>query len=74
MGLDCFGASINRAAAWNYELDRDSTGRLALQEEPKSFPVGAVWDYHCMQRGLPADPDLIPSMLGYEKTELSRRS
>ena len=27
--------------------------RLALMEELKTFPVGAVWDYHCLKQGVP---------------------
>jgi L-rhamnose isomerase len=55
------------------ELDGDFSGRLALQEELKAFPVGAVWDYHCMQQGVPAGMDFMDSIRGYEKTELSKR-
>jgi L-rhamnose isomerase len=32
------------------ERDGDTTGRLALLEELKGLPVGAVWDYHCLTR------------------------
>lgn len=35
------------------ELAGDYTGRLALMEELKSLPFGAVWDYHCLTAGVP---------------------
>ena len=35
------------------EVDGDYTGRLALLEELKGLPFGAVWDYYCLQQGVP---------------------
>ena len=35
------------------ELAGDNTARLALQEESKSLPFGAVWDYYCETKGVP---------------------
>ena len=36
-----------------FEADRDYTSRLALQEEAKLLPYGAVWDYHCLKQNVP---------------------
>jgi L-rhamnose isomerase len=36
------------------ELQMDFTQRLALLEELKSLPWPAVWDYYCVQKGVPA--------------------
>src|SRR5262249_11566474 len=36
------------------ELEGDNPSRLALQEESKSLPFGAVWDYYCESKGAPA--------------------
>ncbi|MEM9660668.1 MAG: L-rhamnose isomerase, partial [Planctomycetota bacterium] len=36
------------------ETDGDFTTRLALQEEAKTLPVGAVWDSFCESRGVPS--------------------
>jgi L-rhamnose isomerase len=63
-----------RAALRQLELQGDFSGRLAMQEELKSFPIGAVWDYHCMQQGVPAALDFMQAIRGYEKMELARRS
>ncbi len=35
------------------ELAGDYTGRLALLEELKGLPFGAVWDYHCLRQEAP---------------------
>jgi L-rhamnose isomerase len=36
------------------EVAADYTSRLALLEELKGMPFGAVWDYYCLQQGVPA--------------------
>src|SRR5690606_33055972 len=36
-----------------YEANWDFTARLALTEELKALPHGAVWDYYCLQQGVP---------------------
>ena len=36
-----------------FELSGDFTSRLALVEEVKTLPFGAVWDYYCRQQGAP---------------------
>ena len=35
------------------EAAGDYTSRLALQEEFKTLPFGAVWDYYCATKGTP---------------------
>jgi L-rhamnose isomerase len=57
------------------ELERtgDYTARLALLEELKSLPFGAVWDYHCAQQGAPVGMRFIDQVREYEQTELSKR-
>jgi L-rhamnose isomerase len=58
------------------ELERagDYTARLALLEELKSLPFGAVWDYHCTQQGAPVGMRFIDQVREYERVELSKRS
>ena len=56
-----------------YEVTGDFSSRLALQEELKSFPVGAVWDYYCMQQGVPVGMDFMKVIKDYEQKELSKR-
>jgi L-rhamnose isomerase len=51
----------------------DFTGRLALMEEAKGLPYGAVWDYYCLQQGTPVGPAFLDDIRAYEKTTLSGR-
>jgi L-rhamnose isomerase len=52
----------------------DFTPRLALQEEAKTLPFGAVWDFYCVSRGVPAGEDWLAEVKRYERSVLSRRS
>ena len=56
-----------------YEENGQNFERLALLEELKSKPFGAVWDYYCMQEGVPAGEDYIALIQQYEKEVLSKR-
>jgi L-rhamnose isomerase len=47
--------------------------RLAMLEELKTMPFAAVWDYYCMQEGVPAGADYIAEIQQYEKEVLSQR-
>lgn len=55
------------------ELEGDYTSRLALMEEAKTLPFGAVWDYHCLKQGAPAGEDWLERVKLYEKNVLSHR-
>ena len=55
------------------ELDGDYTGRLAMQEELKTLPFGAVWDYHCTKMETPAGESWLDEIRAYEKNILSKR-
>jgi len=55
------------------ELDGDYTTRLALHEELKSLPWGAVWDQYCAQQGVPVGLAWLDEIKSYEKAVLSRR-
>lgn len=57
-----------------FEVDRDFSSRLALQEEIKSMPFSAVWDYHCLIQNVPISMDFMNIIKDYEKNELSKRS
>ena len=52
----------------------DLTSRLALFEELKTYPAGAVWDYYCLQSGVPVGPFWLDGVKRYEKDVLSRRA
>lgn len=62
---------IDRLAA--AERDGDFTTRLALLEEAKQMPWGAVWDYHCEQQGVPPSDAWLPDVKRYEADVLSNR-
>jgi L-rhamnose isomerase len=51
----------------------DFTGRLALLEEIKTLPFGAVWDYHCQQSGVPVGRAWLESVREYERRVLAQR-
>ena len=55
------------------ELDGDYTGRLALLEELKGMPFGAVWDYYCLERSVPVGIAFLDEIRAYEKQTLSQR-
>jgi len=56
-----------------YEENKQFFERLALLEEVKSKPFGAVWDYYCHNNEVPVAEDFIPEIQRYEKEVLSRR-
>ncbi|MGI6705695.1 MAG: L-rhamnose isomerase [Clostridia bacterium] len=55
------------------ELDWDFTSRLALMEEFKTYPFGAVWDYYCMKKGVPVGEEWLDEVKKYEVEVLSKR-
>jgi L-rhamnose isomerase len=55
------------------EAAGDYTGRLALLEELKSLPHGAVWDQHCEREGVPVGPAWLQEVRTYEREVLLRR-
>jgi L-rhamnose isomerase len=57
-----------------FEVEGDFSSRLALQEELKSMPFSAVWDYYCLQRNVPVGMDYMNAIKDYEKQELSKRN
>ena len=56
-----------------FEQEGNYTARLALLEEIKGLPWGAVWDYYCMKQGVPAGSGWMNDVLRYEEEVLSRR-
>ena len=56
------------------EIEGDFSHRLAMQEELKVMPSSAVWDYYCMQKGVPVGIAFMDVIRDYEKNELSKRS
>ena len=56
-----------------YEENDQLFERLALLEELKAKPFGAVWDYYCLQEGVPVAEDYIADIQQYEREVLSKR-
>jgi L-rhamnose isomerase len=56
-----------------FELEGDFSSRLALQEELKSMPFSAVWDYYCMKKNVPVGMGYMDTIKAYEKKELAKR-
>jgi L-rhamnose isomerase len=56
------------------EVAGDYTARLALLEGLKGLPSGAVWDYFCLQQGVPVGAGFMDEIQAYEKQELSKRA
>ncbi len=55
------------------EAKGDLFGRLALMEEMKIMPLGAVWDYHCLTHGVPGASDWMRKIYDYEDRVLKAR-
>ncbi len=66
-------ACLAPAAIRQAERSGDWTTRLAVQEERKTLPLGAVWDYYCMTRGVDAGQDWLKRVKQYEADVLSKR-
>ncbi|MFW5861224.1 MAG: L-rhamnose isomerase [Spirochaetota bacterium] len=47
--------------------------RLAMLEELKTKPYGAVWDYYCLQQGVPVGEEYISTVQEYDKKVLIKR-
>ncbi len=51
----------------------DFTTRLALKEELRNMPFGAVWDKFCAEQGVPVGPAWIDTVKEYEAKVLTKR-
>jgi L-rhamnose isomerase len=61
------------AALVDAERSGDFTARLALQEEHRTLPFGAVWDYYCLRQGVPPAERWLADVRAYERTALAAR-
>jgi L-rhamnose isomerase len=55
------------------ERSGDYTTRLALLEEAKTLPSGAVWDHYCECSGVPVGRTWLDEVQAYERNVLSLR-
>ena len=51
----------------------DGFARLALLEETKGLPWGAIWDEYCRRSGVPLDSEFIARVESYERDVLAKR-
>jgi L-rhamnose isomerase len=56
-----------------FEQEMNFTARLALLEELKTLPFGAVWNYYCAQQNVPTAGSWMNTVTQYEKEVLSQR-
>ena len=55
------------------EAEGDFSSRLAILEEAKALPFGAVWDEFCKRNNVPVGHNWLPVVKNYEKTVLANR-
>jgi len=55
------------------ELEGDFTARLALTEQLRTLPLGAVWDYYCLTHDVPVGLAWLDEVRTFEKDVLSTR-
>ena len=55
------------------ELADNYTERLAMLEELKTMPFGAVWDYYCTKMEVPPAQTWLDEVKAYEKDVLAKR-
>ncbi len=56
------------------ENNGDYISRLALMEDQKLYPVGAVWDYYCQKNNVPTESEWLKVIHDYENDVLSFRN
>jgi L-rhamnose isomerase len=56
------------------EAEGNNGGRLALMDEMKTMPFGAVWDYACEQSSQPLDRQWMSDVRKYESAALRQRT
>ncbi len=56
-----------------YEAEGKGFQKLALLEEAKTLPFGAVFDYFNFKNGVPVGEEFIPAIEKYEKEVTSKR-
>ncbi len=62
-----------RTTLMEYEEHGDFFARLALLEELKILPFGAVWDYYCRTKGAPVEREIIGLVQQYDNEVTGKR-
>lgn len=55
------------------EREQNFTKRLAMMEEVKVAPLGAIWDYFCLRNDVPVGMSWLDEVRAYESSVLSDR-
>jgi L-rhamnose isomerase len=55
------------------ESEGNFTARLALLEELKTLPFGAIWDHYCELKSVPSGPAWLDEIKRYEREVLANR-
>lgn len=55
------------------EINGDYTSRLAMLEELKTLPFGAIWDHYCMKSDVPVAEGWLNKVRAYERDVLDKR-
>ena len=66
-------AMLEPPALRKAEREGDLTTRLALMEELKSMPWGAIWDAYCESQNVPAGEQWLTEVRKYESEVLAKR-
>ena len=66
-------ACLAPASIRDAEHKGDLTSRLALMEERKTLPFGAIWDHYCMKQDAGVGTDWLAKVKQYETDVLSKR-
>ena len=69
----CFAMLEPHARYQQLERAGDYTSRLALMEEAKTLPFGAVWDYYCLQQDVPIGEAWLAEVKRHEEKVLCQR-
>lgn len=56
-----------------WQEEGNFTDRLATFEAFKTYPFGAIWDYYCVEQGVPTEDEWMETVREYEENELSKR-
>ena len=56
------------------EAKGNHTARLAMLEDLKTLPFGAVWDYYCAKQGVANAPQWLEEVQAYEEEVLAKRN
>ena len=57
----------------DYEAANDGAVKLAMLEELKTYPLGAVWNMFCLSQGVPAASAWLNDMIDYDRNVIKKR-